>query len=210
MHAVPDRRLFSTVDAVELGWSRSALVRAARDGRLTRVRRSQYSPAVATAMVRAVAAARVCSGSVISHRSAAVLHGIPLLGSLDFRPDLTLSPAGTGDTVDALVHRATMRPTDVVVIGDGLMVTSPARTVVDLARSRSVDAAVVALDHALHAGLTTRERVGRCRRQLPTLARDPQGVAWRSRWPMRAASHRWNPSAAWRSDGWDSRLPSRR
>jgi hypothetical protein len=85
------------------------------------------------------AAGRACGGSVISHRSAAVRHDLPLLDPPP-RPDLTVRPHCTRDVAAALLHRASLRDEDVVEL-DGVLVTSMPRTLVDLARSVSVPAA---------------------------------------------------------------------
>ncbi len=150
MRPVPDHLVFSRGDALALGWTDPALRRAVRSGRLTRVRRGQFTTADPDPTVRAIAAAASCSGSVISHRSAALLHGLPLLGRAPDRADLTLSPPSTGDTANALVHRATLRDIDVVAKND-VPVTSVARSVADLARCSRTATAVTAIDAALHA-----------------------------------------------------------
>jgi hypothetical protein len=154
MRALPAAGVFSSSDARALGWSDSALARAVRSGRVIRLRRDWYTagPGTRDPTLCAVAAAKSCSGSVISHRSAALMHGLPLLLSPPDRPDLTVQPGCTGDVQDALLHRARMRPQDIVEIG-GRPVTSIARTVVDLARATSVAAGVVTADAALHRNL---------------------------------------------------------
>lgn len=155
MRTLPAAGVFTSSDARALGWSDSALTRAVRAGRVIRLRRDQYvaGPDTGDPTLSAIAAARSCSGSVISHRSAALLHGLPLLLSPPERPDLTVQPGRTGDVRNALLHRAGMRSRDVVEI-DGLPVTSIARTVVDLARAGPVPAGVVAADAALYHDLT--------------------------------------------------------
>lgn len=149
----PSAAVFSRVDLRALGWSDSAIVRAVTSGRIVRLRRDQFALTRPDGRLSAIAAARSCAGSVISHRSAALFHGIPLYGIADFRPDLTVQPGQTGDVVGALLHRATL-PHDAIVDIDGTAVTSPARTVFDLARHLPIAAGVVALDYALHVELT--------------------------------------------------------
>ncbi len=106
------------------------------------------------AVLAALAAARACRGSVISHQSAAVIHGLPLLFRSPSRPTVTVPPNGTGDLAIAHLHRATL-PAQDIVYTDGTAITSVARTVVDIARSLPTTAAVVTLDAALQRGLTT-------------------------------------------------------
>lgn len=74
------------------------------------------------------------------------------------------APAGGGRSHRDVVRHAVAGPVDVVVV-DGLVVTSPARTVVDLARVGGVVAGVVAGDAALRGGLATvDELVAECER----------------------------------------------
>jgi hypothetical protein len=177
MRTLPTATVFTRADALSCGWSDSALTRAVRSGRVIRLRRNQFARVNAKDDPRlaAIAAARSCGGSVISHRSAAVLHDLPLLDPPP-RPDLTVRPDCTGDVTAALLHRASLRDEDVVEL-DGVLVTSVPRTLVDLARSVSVPAAVVTIDAALHRGWTNAEELGEVRRMCrtwPGASRVPQ------------------------------------
>jgi hypothetical protein len=70
---------------------------------------------------------------------------------------LTVAPRTTGDLGEAELHRATLAPDDVCDVG-GVLVTSVARTLVDVARRHTLVHSVAALDAALHARrLTTDE-----------------------------------------------------
>jgi len=90
---------------------------------------------------------------VVSHRSAAVAHGWSLLGPLPRRPLLTRAPRSATDaSPNRFVRVAGLPNTDVVRV-TGLLVTSPARTVIDLARHESRASGVIAADSALHGGL---------------------------------------------------------
>lgn len=99
----------------------------------------------------AVAATCSCSDSAVSHRSALVMHGLPVVGRWTGRPVLTVPPRRTGSLRDAHLHRATLWPQDVVVVGEAA-VTSVARTLIDVARSCPTSTVVAALDAALHRG----------------------------------------------------------
>jgi hypothetical protein len=157
VRSLPTRSPFTRADARAAGWSDSALTRAARVERVTRIRRGQF--ALSTDPVLAArAAAASCGGSVISHRSATLLHGLPLLDPAPARPDLTVQPNGTGDVAGALLHRASLPPEHVMVL-DGVCVTTPARTMVDLGRTIGSTAAVVSIDAALNRDLTTKEEL---------------------------------------------------
>lgn len=105
----------------------------------------------AAPVLDAVAAARVIPHSVVSHRSAALLHGLPILGAAPPYPELTVRPRRDANFRHVLVHRAGMRRCDVTVVGD-IPVTSIARTLVDLGRSRAIGVAVAAVDAARQRG----------------------------------------------------------
>jgi hypothetical protein len=89
--------------------------------------------------------------AVISHESAAVLHGLPTY-AIPSAVRVTRIRGNGVRTSDVHVHRATLRPRD-RAIADGLPVTSMARTVVDLGRRLPFGAALVTADAALRAGL---------------------------------------------------------
>jgi hypothetical protein len=86
------------------------------------------------AVLSAAAAALVRRGQVISHRSAAMLHSLPVVRR-PARPELTATlPATSGARCKATIYRARMP------VGDraewfGAPVTIVARTIVDLARA---------------------------------------------------------------------------
>jgi hypothetical protein len=152
MRPLPDQLLFTRADARSSGWSDSALSRAVRSGRILKLRHGHFAAASDADPILRARAAAACSGSVISHRSAALLHGLPLLDLPPKRPDLTVPPRHTGDVADALLHRAGLPAEDVIDV-DGAEVTSVARTLIDLGRTLHVGAAVVSIDAALHRGL---------------------------------------------------------
>jgi hypothetical protein len=160
--------VFSRADARACGWSDAALSRAVRSGRVLRLKHDQFTAPENRddPRVIAAAAARSCRGSVVSHRSAAVIHGLPLLRPPPLRPDLTIAPRATGDVAGALLHRATLRPEDVTEI-EGVPVTTVARALIDIARCSSTTAAVVSIDAALHRRLADaqdlEEIIGTCR-----------------------------------------------
>jgi hypothetical protein len=144
-------------------------IRHARDfGRLVRVGTGAYisdehfAGLDAQALHRVRIAAALQSrppGVVVSHTSAALLHGMDL-GDISLeRVHLTRNHAsGGGRTSGVHVHATPFDATDVVTVG-GLPVTSPARTVVDAARISTFDQAVVVGDSALHRRLVTVEEI---------------------------------------------------
>jgi hypothetical protein len=121
---------------------------------VVRLRRDQFTGGNSDPMTAAIAAARGCRGAVISHRSAALIHALPLVGGPPPLPDVTVPPNGTGDLQAAHLYRASLRDVDVVEI-NGVPVTSIARTVVDMGRHRPTSTMVAAADYVLHEKLTT-------------------------------------------------------
>ncbi|MFD6163498.1 hypothetical protein ACFWF7_43655 [Nocardia sp. NPDC060256] len=82
--------------------------------------------------------------AVVSHQSAAVIYGAPLWQAPLDRVMVTRNRRSGGRIKsDVKVHCA---PMDAVVEVDGLLVTTPARTVVDLARTLPFESAVVTGD----------------------------------------------------------------
>lgn len=149
MRPIPDTPVFTREAARAAGWSDSALTRAVQRGDLQSPRRGLFMRAgVIDERVAAMAAAAAVAGSVVSHRSALLLHGLPLVGPKPPQPEITVRPDGRGAAHAAHLHRATVPSDDVMTIG-ATPVTTPARTVIDVAR-RSPDAtAVAAIDAAL-------------------------------------------------------------
>ncbi|RBY79339.1 hypothetical protein DQ239_06810 [Blastococcus sp. TF02-09] len=143
--------------ALQEGWSDEELTRRQRRGELTRVRPGAYAPADALRdparrhrrMVTATLAALRRPG-VVSHASAAVLHGLPLWGIPLGRVHITRTPPAYGEVGRHLhVHVARLGADDVVTV-EGVAVTSLLRTTLDLARTLPFEPAVVALDSVLH------------------------------------------------------------
>jgi hypothetical protein len=95
--------------------------------------------------------------AALSHGTAAQLRGLPVPRTPD--PAIRLTDPDRWRRGEGFVmSRAPLRPGDVSTRGP-LRLTSPARTLVDCAREWSLDDAVVALDAALLAELTTPDRL---------------------------------------------------
>lgn len=152
MCLLPPGQVFTRPDLLRAGWSDSAISRAARRGGLIHVRRGLFARPPGGAVIQAIAAARSSKGAVVSHRSAALLHGLPLLRHDSFEPELTVAPSNGTRVLDAHVHRATLRRRDVVLRMD-TEVTSVPRTLIDLGRQHGTEAMVVSSDAALHRHL---------------------------------------------------------
>lgn len=118
------------------------------------------------------------SAAVASHHSAALIHGLDLVGKPP--PSIAVTrPPGFGSKTarpGIKLHQARL-PADHVTVAKGLPVTTTARTVVDLARQSPFTAGVVVADSAL-------------RRKQATKAELVRTVAACRRWPgvVRAAA----------------------
>jgi Protein of unknown function (DUF559) len=170
----------TTAELLSSGLSAGRIRRLVRDGALCSLRPGVYaSAATVTALVRnarderarragehllRVAAALAVTGSrsAGSHRSAARVYGLGLVG-LGPEPtaEITRSPgerAGHANRSGALVHVAAL-PAGHVVSYRGVPVTSVPRTVVDLARTLPFAQGVAVADSALYAGLTSKSEL---------------------------------------------------
>lgn len=148
------------------GVSQARIDTAARNGTLIPVSRGVYlRSAVATKvrsrtggehLLRAAAALAVAGGdAAVSHQSAALLLGIPLLGKPMSDVTLTVPPRRDRHGRSGVHLYATELTADQIAIKHGFPVTTAARTVIDLARTLEFRAGVVTADSALHQRLTT-------------------------------------------------------
>jgi very-short-patch-repair endonuclease len=153
-------------DAIASGYSDDELHRLARAGEWLRLRRGAYldgpRPASVAEQHRLLVHATMAGlrrPAVVSHQSAAILHGMVSWSTRLDRVHVTRRPPAVQDTGRVLrCHVARLRPDEVVEI-DGLAVTCPVRTVLDLARALPLEAAVVTLDAALHAGTVEHDQL---------------------------------------------------
>lgn len=165
-------------DLAGLGWSEAAVRHAVAVGDLNRLTRGVFVRPAATEgspwarrqaefARTADAAALRCPRAVVSHFAAALRFGIPTYGSLG-RPCLTV-PSGTAlrDLADVHLHRATLTADD-ITSADGVMVTTPARTVLDLAREHGVPAGLIAADYVLHEKLARADELAAAFEQCRT------------------------------------------
>jgi hypothetical protein len=162
----------TTGELASVGVSRRLLAMLVRGGFVVRSRRGVYTlgslaekaktdPARLHALRVAGAMAVARAEWVASHRSAAIIHGLDLLGSSSDRfVAVTQGRRGGNQSGHRgiQVHVAKL-PAGHVTKRFGVSCTSVARTVVDLARCSSFIAGVVAADNALHAGKTTRRKL---------------------------------------------------
>jgi hypothetical protein len=97
-------------------------------------------------------AARLGAGSVLSHQSAVLLHGLPLWGAP--LGNVQVTRVGTSSTrVRAGVksHRRSLTDGEVTMVG-ALRVTTASRALVDLACEAGFESAVCSMDAALRTG----------------------------------------------------------
>lgn len=108
---------------------------------------------------------------VYSHHSAAVSRGIRLLGPLPDKVSIAIPPTSGGRSTGAVRRRQLRLFDDDIVTFDGIRMTSPARTVIDLARELSFIDGVAMVDSARNrqSGLVTLDDL---RAQLLAQSRD--------------------------------------
>jgi very-short-patch-repair endonuclease len=133
----------------------------------------------------AAALASMGAGVVASHAMAARIHGIDLLQASDDLVTLTRAPgSGTRKSSKGIRLTAATLPASHITVRYGLRVTTPARTVVDLARALPFRAGVVTADSALRTKLTSKKElravVSMCR-QWPGSARAREVVEFADR-----------------------------
>ena len=155
-------------DLLRLGVDDKAIGRAKLSGALTPIRRGAYlrrseDTTVGArdqhGLLTAATIPRLGDGAVVSHVSAAVLHGIAVWPSPNARVHVTKSRPGGGRRTKTLyLHVAALADQDVVAVA-GIDVTSVARTVVDVARTESFTTGVVVADHALAQRLVSAEEL---------------------------------------------------
>ena len=109
-------------------------------------------------VVRAVAVlTRVANGPALSHLTAAAVWGMPLVGQAPASVAATDPARERTHTGRYLTKYAARLDDGDVQVLDGVPLTSPARTLVDIALTSSRSQAVAALDHSLRTRLCTRD-----------------------------------------------------
>ena len=163
--------IVTTSELAGCGIGKAAIRVLVRHGSLVPVRRGAYAQAAVVAGIAgpagrrehllrlAAALAVIGPGAAGSHEDAALVHGLDLLQ----RPpgDLVTVTRPIGRDCRRIATpvvriRAAALPPAQVTARNGVMVTSVARTVVDLARSSQFRSGVVVADSALYRGKTTK------------------------------------------------------
>ena len=154
-----------TASRAEIGGvSQRRLTAAVREGLLLRPRRGVYT---LPGLDAAVEGAQRASG-VVSHRSAALLHGWGVLHEPS-RPEITVPRHLRLDRSRRTGLHLRWRVLDEEDAVNG--VTSPLRTVVDCARDLELPEALAVADSALRAGSLTRADLTEAAADLPRLGR---------------------------------------
>lgn len=139
--------------------TRQQHARSVNSGKETRVARGVYTGADVwtrldatgryLARVRAVANTRR-NRPVLSHWSAAVVHGLPIVGVWPPEVHTTIGRAGGGRSRNGVVAHGRLLADGEVVEVSGMLVTSVGRTVLDIAAAGTFMVAVTMADRALH------------------------------------------------------------
>lgn len=166
-------RRITRAQALDQGFTDRQLSHLVRSGALHRIRPGEFalsdewSPSNRRERHRELVlrtAERVASPQIYSHHAAAALWGIRIHGSWPDRVDVLVDRTGGGRSTGRMRRHAIGIDEREVVELDGLLVTSPAQTVIDLARRLPFIDGVVVADSALgtafgRARLTTPEEL---------------------------------------------------
>jgi hypothetical protein len=153
--------VFTATQAEASGLSRDEVARAVRTGHFVRLHRGIYARAEwfahQPAEIKHLALARGVQLQMNvpvawSHRTAAIAHGLPLLGTIPEKPEVTVERGARRTATGATLHTAAMKEGHIDVVR-GARVTSIARTICDVARQQGTLAGVISGDAALHNGL---------------------------------------------------------
>jgi very-short-patch-repair endonuclease len=143
--------VFSTQEAIALGLARTTLQRRVEEGIFVRVGKGMLAlPGTATRADLAMRAALRLLNGVVSHQSAARNHGFEAIP--DSPPSITVSHRSSYSFPDVVVHQATDLLEEHVQEIDGMRVTTPARTLVDLAKVFGPKRLERVVEHALVTG----------------------------------------------------------
>lgn len=143
--------IFSTQEAVALGLAKATLSRRVTDGIFVRIAPGVLAlPGTATRPDIEMRAALKTLGAVVSHQSAARIHGLQPIE--DSPPNVTVSHRGTHTFPGVIVHQSTDLLDEHVMEISGMRVTTPPRTVVDLSKVYSARRLERIVENALIAG----------------------------------------------------------
>ncbi|MFZ4518387.1 MAG: type IV toxin-antitoxin system AbiEi family antitoxin domain-containing protein [Microthrixaceae bacterium] len=144
--------LFRTGDALRCGLTRHQLYGRVRRGLVEPIGKGVYRVGGAPGQPRQeLLAGAWRARGVASHRSAAELLGISDRAAP--RPELTVDRAGAHEHRGLIVHRSGDLDRSLVLEREGIPVTGPARTLVDIGQVVSLQLLEQLVHRAVHAGL---------------------------------------------------------
>ena len=161
--------VISREQLLAIGVGRGAIARQLERRRWQRLHRNVYliGAAPPTLRARARAATMTCGeGAVTSHRAAAAIYGLMPAGG-DVHVTVPGRNPGTRDGVQ--IHRVTTLSVNDVVVRDGLTLTSPARTICDVAGTESLSDTERALNEARVQRLVADSALERVIERTPTM-----------------------------------------
>ncbi|MBB4137162.1 type IV toxin-antitoxin system AbiEi family antitoxin domain-containing protein [Gordonia humi] len=197
--------------ALDAGISEKTIARAVHAGQLCVVARGRYVPTPVTHnddaddvlyRARCVAAATGPGRPVLSHDSAAAVHGLRLLGPDRGRVHVTTGRESGGSRRSRRIIHAGLLPSDDVVEIGGVLVTSLARTAVDVALAAGTFAQALTAFDGIVADHEVREQAARL------LSAPRHGIALVRRAHALADGRSESPGESWsRAQMIEARLP---
>ena len=147
------------------GYTSGEVQRERRAGALLSVRRGAYVRPDDERLGRAAERHRLLvistvlvlsPDSVVSHASAAMMHGLPIWGITLDKVEVTRDASSGGRTTRGVRrHTAPLAPSEITTV-DGVLVTTVDRTLADIARTAGFEQAVVSADAALRRHMVDR------------------------------------------------------
>jgi predicted transcriptional regulator of viral defense system len=182
--------LFSAAQAAQLGISRAQLSRAASHGYLRRSRSGVYAfVGTPASILEPLVAAALAIGpdAVISHTAAACVHNLYGAAARVRAPELTVPRHQNPRPLGVVIHRSGPLVAADLIVKHGVHVTSPARTIVDLAGRYELATLERVLDEALInrcLSIADLNRSAQRAPQAPGMSRVSQLLAIRAEGPM--------------------------
>lgn len=180
--ASPDDSLVFARDVRRTGHNPNSLTRAVRRDELARIAPGSYmsrqhwdalNEIQKTTQRARAASERGKSAPVFSHWTAAAIHGMPLIGAWPTGLHVVVERDSSVRSRGEVVRHAVGVDADDVVLIDGMLVTSVARTVLDLAVDATFMSAVTAADFAL------------CHKRETRIEKTALREVWEDRLPFR-------------------------